>query len=192
MKLGLLNSTLPTRLPSNLQPTSPDVSLISAHLSPSVLWSVPSPSPSGQFSSDPVNSDHLPILINFLDPQRRFNLNHVRANRSFTNFRRANWQGFRTDLGSYLPAAPPTSCSHGEKVLRKAILKASGRNIPSGISGSFTPNLPPEAAPLIRERDQLWAYNPFDPQIAVLQSRIRDVCNAASRDAFQKEVGESE
>jgi hypothetical protein len=52
-----LNLDTPTRLPGNGAPSSPDVTLISAHLLPSVSWS----------TATRLNSDHLPISVSFLE-----------------------------------------------------------------------------------------------------------------------------
>jgi hypothetical protein len=55
----ILNSDSHTRCPPNGATTSPDLSLISVHLALSVSWS----------TDTTLNSDHLPICINFIDDQ---------------------------------------------------------------------------------------------------------------------------
>ena len=52
-----LNLDSPTRLPTNGSPSSPDLSLASAHIASSFSWS----------TSISLNSNHLPILLSILD-----------------------------------------------------------------------------------------------------------------------------
>jgi endonuclease/exonuclease/phosphatase family metal-dependent hydrolase len=53
------NTDSPTRLPSNGDSSSPDISLISTHLALSVSWA----------TDISLNSDHLPICISVIDVQ---------------------------------------------------------------------------------------------------------------------------
>ena len=124
--LVILNQDTPTRLPGNNQrSTSPDISLISAHLAMAVNWSVDAK----------LSSDHLPISISFVDDQP-----NPRLSRTFTNFHRADWNGYRTELESLVShLLPPTSCASGEKKLRSAILTASKHNIPAGFRKDHIP-----------------------------------------------------
>ena len=55
-EMGILNENCPTRLPSNQQPTSPDISLVKKSLLTSCDWS----------TEIGLRSDHLPILIHFI------------------------------------------------------------------------------------------------------------------------------
>ena len=189
---AFINLDAPTRLPSAGTSSSPDVSIASAHFAQHLQWSVPV-SDNVNFSSSPLNSDHLPILISLSDP------NHlpppppsVRSRKSFTNFRRANWTNFTSDLEGFLPATPPSSCAKGEKVLRNAVLKSSRRNIPAGFRHDFTPSLPPEAVPVRDRRDALRAANPHDPEIAVLERQMREICDKAKRDEFNEELASAD
>jgi hypothetical protein len=79
--LCVLNTNLPTCLPcaGNQALSSPDVSLISSHLVPSVTWS----------THTTLNSDHLPITVIF-----RTNASPPRSKRTFSNFLKADWAGF--------------------------------------------------------------------------------------------------
>ena len=82
--LCVLNTDEPTRLPSGNQcASSPDISLISAHLALNIEWSV----------STSLSSDHLPILICFDNDSP---LPHL--GRTFTNYKRANWPAYRDEL----------------------------------------------------------------------------------------------
>ena len=77
---AFLNTDSPTRVPSNGSPSSPDVSLASAHLLRHLLWSVPQVL-NGSFSSPPLNSDHLSILVSFVDPLHQNNFNTIHTQR---------------------------------------------------------------------------------------------------------------
>ena len=188
---SILNLDHPTRVPANGSPSSPDVSLASSHLSPNLSWSVPHIL-NNSFSSSPLNSDHLPILISFVDPLHQHDFNIVRAQCSYVNLRKADWANFTSDLESHIPLTPPSSCAKGEKILRDAVDKAAKRNIPAGFRKDFIPNFPPEAIPLRAQRDQLRAANPRDPQIAVLERQIRTACDKEAHKAFDKELEEAD
>lgn len=77
--LCVLNLDTPTQLPSNGMSSSPDVSLISAHLLTAVNWS----------TNVALNSDHLPVSIVYAD-----DLPPECDSRTFTNFRLVNWDLF--------------------------------------------------------------------------------------------------
>jgi hypothetical protein len=94
--LCVLNSLSPTRLPkaTNQAPSSPDVSLVSAHLVPSMTWSV----------QTTLNSDHLPITMNFSTgacPSR--------IKRTYTNFLKADWAGFIRESESLFSQQPTSN-----------------------------------------------------------------------------------
>ena len=96
-----INADTPTRLPPNGSPSSPDISLVTAHLATSFSWS----------TSTTLNSDHLPILISILD-----SIPPVRPTRSFINFKLARWRDFREEVERRLDFLPtPSSCDRGEK-----------------------------------------------------------------------------
>ena len=156
-------------------------------------WSVPHVV-GNSFSSTPLNSDHLPILLSFVDPlhQRDFNDSNIRTRRSFLNMRKADWAGFTRDVDSFLPQSLPTSCVKGEKVFRNAVLKASRRNTPAGYRRDFIPNLPPEAVAIRDGRDALRASDPDSPELPALERELRDVCNKATYETFNKELENTE
>ena len=116
---SILNQDSSTRLPRNNQrATSPDVSLILAHLALAVSWSV----------DVKLSSDHLPIGICFVNDHP-----NPRLTRSIVNFRLADWNGYRLELeGLVSQLPPPSSCASGEKDLRKAIQPAAKHHIPAG------------------------------------------------------------
>ena len=118
----ILNEDHHTRIPTgannNQRSSSPDISLISAHLAVAVTWSV----------STNLSSDHLPITIAFSG-----DTDCPQLSKSFTNFHRAKWDGFKSELENLVAALPqPSLCSSGEKAFRVAILTAAKHHIPAG------------------------------------------------------------
>ena len=179
-----------TRLPTSGNPSSPDVSIASAHLVNDLSWSVPTVE-NGSFSARPLNSDHLPIVITVADPLLQQATPSIRQTKTYVNFHRANWANFTRDLDAALPATPPTSCTAGE-VLRRAIHAASRRNIPAGFRHDFVPNFPPAAAAARDRRDALRAADPSDPRIAEAGREIRVACNQAARERFNEELSSAD
>ena len=77
-----LNEDQPTRLPSNGNPTSPDISLASLPFLPYITWT----------THISLGSDHLPIVINLETEIKPV----PSINKTFTNFRKADWDRFQT------------------------------------------------------------------------------------------------
>ena len=175
-----LNEDTHTRRPASInQPnSSPDISIVSAHLAPSLLWS----------TVDTLNSDHLPILISFAD----FNMAPPRSRKTFTNFRRADWNAFTSELESLVDDLdPPSSCMKGEKLLREAVLTAAKHHIPSGYRQVFIPAFPPQAARLSDERDRLRSSNPLDPEVARLNAEISGLVVEERRARYKEFIEKS-
>lgn len=186
--LSLLNLDFPTRVPRDGNPSSPDVSLATSHLLPSLNWAVPYITDNA-FSSSPLNSDHLPILITFVDPFHQHDFaNSTRPQRSYVNLRKADWAAFTAELESLVPVDLPSSCAKGERLLRDAVNTAAKHAIPAGYRFDFVPGLPPEAVAVRDERDRVRAANPRDPQVAALERQVRDLCDMAAREEFNKEL----
>ena len=168
----ILNKDTPTRLPgSNQRPTSPDLSLISAHLALAVNWDV----------DVRLSSDHLPISISFVDDQP-----NPRLTRTFTNFQRADWNGYTSELErlvSQLP--PPTSCAKDEKKLRQAISTAAKHHIPAGFRKDHLPNKNREINELANRHDELRQHDPDDPELGNLATEIKMARNKVSRDKWR-------
>ena len=158
----ILNEDSPTRLPKHGPPSSPDLSLISSHLYFDTTWE----------TQIRLNSDHLPILIELSGLQ---STPPHRSRKTFTNFKKANWTRFREETEElFHQAPPPTLCSRGEKSFRNILKEASRHNIPAGYIRDEVPSIPPEASPLIKERDALRSANPQDPRIPILDTSIHE------------------
>ena len=176
--LCVLNHDQPTRLPlgagNNQRPTSPDVSLISAHLALAVTWS----------THIHLASDHLPITIAFDD-----DVPNPRLTRSFINFKRADWPKFKDEAETLVSQLrPPKTCGDGEKLFRKAILTAAKHHIPAGYRKEYVPGRTPEVVDLQKRYDALRTQNPQDPALADIEGEIKRVSAAASRSKWQNFV----
>ena len=159
--LCIINGDAPTRLPSNGAPSSPDISLISAHLATSVSWE----------AWTTGNSDHIPLTISYIDNDGFPDIPRFR--RSYTNFRLADWDKWKEEVEERVSRLPaPSNASTGEKAFRRVLLDASRRHIPTGYHKSFRPSLCPEARDLMKERDSRRARDPADPSLEALQARI--------------------
>ena len=139
--------------------SSPDITLASASLLPTVEWSV----------ETALSSDHLPITI---DLQRAV-IKTTSAKRVYVNFAKANWAGFKDHCErAFSQLQPPDDPRQGEKVFRTIVVGAGKRFIPAGRIAEIRPNFPTEAARLADERDQIRAQIPDDPRLPVLNTDI--------------------
>ena len=171
----LNNPDIPTRPSSN---SSPDVSFASSSIALNFDWNV----------QTTLNSDHLPISICIDDDTPA-----VRPRRSFTNFRRANWDGFRSESeAAFARLPPPTSCSTGEKLWRRIILKASSHHIPCGYRSNYVPGLNAESAGLVRERDEVRVRDPNDPSLVDINQRLATSIASSNRARWMEKVTEAD
>jgi hypothetical protein len=140
-----LNEDSATRIPSavNQPPSSPDITLATAHLALELSWSI-------QIT---FNSDHLPILIEFPNNLVPPGTSRVKT---YTNFSKADWPCFIRESEAILRACPlPTSCSSGEKVFRDALLSAAKLSIPAGYVQDCVPGLSRKITDKIEKRNEI-------------------------------------
>ncbi|KAF2344021.1 Endonuclease/exonuclease/phosphatase, partial [Trinorchestia longiramus] len=90
--LFLLNQDSPTRLPSDGNPSSPDLTIVSPHLALETSWT----------PLTRLNSDHLPIAISLSTNQPP----QQPPRRTFTNFNKANWEAFTIHTEEIFRNAP--------------------------------------------------------------------------------------
>ena len=170
--LYLLNQPTPTHpLPV---PTSPDLSLISAHLATAVEWK----------THHALNSDHLPISISFVEDSPP-----IRTKCTYTNFHRADWTKYRAiseRLFSSLP--PPTTAARAVNNFNRVLLEAAKTSIPAGYRRDFDPTLTPEVVGLTSERDAKRAQDPADPDIPTLNTEIGRRIREAAREKWRATV----
>ena len=161
---GILNWDSPTRLPGNTNPSSPDVSLVSASLITSTNWQ----------TKTNLCSDHLPILISL---QMDHTINPIPHRNSF-NLKKANWDRYSKEIEDKLSKRRlPSNCQKGEKILRTIILKAASRHILSGRHRINTEPVPAEILEKMRARDDLRSRDPTSPDLQQMNDEITRTTN---------------
>ena len=174
--LTLLNRDLPTRVPTGQNPSSPDITLISSHISQETCWT----------PATALNSDHLPILINPFPADTQTNDRNLPL---FKNYRKANWKKYREsteDLFANQP--PPSSCSKAYRTFAEILLRADRKFIPKGRRQEILFGLSPEAIDLIKRRDRLRASNPQDPSLPELQREVEQSVVKGARDTWIRKI----
>ena len=180
--LGVLNSEQPTRLPSNGQPTSPDISLASFTLLPVSEWE----------THKTFSSDHLPITITIsAEIEKSFS-----ERKTFTNFNKAKWPEFTqlTDeefsklLSS--PDTEPKDVHSAEKKFRNIINNVSKFCIPSGRIKEVIPEVPTEAVRKMTLRDSIRSTDPNSEEIQQLNNDISSLILNHKKDKWKKTVEE--
>ena len=164
----------PTRLPSNANPSSPDVSLASASLITSTNWQ----------TKTNLGSDHLLILIS-MQMDITINIPH----RTSFNLKKANWDRYRKEIENKLSKRRlPTNSQKGGKFLRTIILKAASRHIPSGRNRIHTEPVPAEILDRIRARDDLRYRDPTSPALQQIHAEITRTTNEHRRNTWRQFV----
>ena len=175
--LLVLNEDTATRIPSaqNQPSSSPDISLASAHLAIELTWS----------TRLTLNSDHLPILIEFPSNQ------HPQATRvrTYTNFSKADWPRFIREVEEILVGCPlPTSCSSGEKIFRDALLTSAKHSIPAGFVQNSVPGLSREVVDRMEQRDEIRRVDPHSPEITQLNREIASEVSDNKRRIWREKI----
>ena len=174
---GVLNCDKPTRIPTTGQPTSPDLSLASLSLLPVIEWD----------TITKFSSDHVPIQISI---QADFHQQYS-DRRTFVNFDKANWEDFtKLTEEEFSKSRKPTDVQKGEKWFRKIVNKVSKLCIPQGRIKSVYPEIPREAAELIKQRDELRSTDPTCENITQLNKDITDLVTNHRREKWRKSVEE--
>ena len=175
--LGCLNEDSHTRLPSNGEPSSPDVSLASLSLLPYTSWKV----------ETTLNSDHLPIIIAIkteIQPQRSENITYI-------NFKKADWEKFENETEKEFDKLPsPSDIYKGEKTFRAILNKVSKLTIPHGRIKDILSEVPTEAVIKMKERDRLRESDPLSPEINQLNKDINNCITNHKREKWRETVSE--
>ena len=171
--LVLLNTDSPTRLPSDSNPTSPDLSISTPHIAIDSEWS----------TLTTLNSDHLPIFIQL---GRAFSMTFPEPpRRTFTNFRKARWDSYTWETEErFSNMELPSSCSTGEGSFRRVLTAAAHKHIPRGNIPHMIPNLTDSAKRLIDERDSLRRLDPTNPYISTLDEQITQDIHKSNRQTW--------
>ncbi|XP_036339977.1 uncharacterized protein LOC118749288, partial [Rhagoletis pomonella] len=151
-----MNDDAPTRIMGSCS-SSPDLTIASAGLINSISWR----------PMLTLASDHLPIVISINKPTDFAPADH----RTYTNFNKADWDGFAEVTESSFATLPtPTNIHTGERQFRRVVTAAADRFIPSGRIAEVRPNFPAEAA-----------IDPGDPRLRDLNLEIRQLVNQHKR-----------
>ena len=153
-----LNTDTPTRVPNNAhqQPTSPDITTISSSLYNRTTWK----------TIHALNSDHLPILQTI----QTDNKNTIQQNRrSYTNYRKADWDKFTQDTQDAFSALqPPTDIHDANKTFTNILYQAGKKHIPVGKIRNTDKLLPQDIRNKIRQRNWTSKNTPQHPSIPEL------------------------
>ncbi len=184
----VLNENLPTRVPTNGQPTSPDISLASTSIVNSTEWK----------TKTCLGSDHLPIIIKI-----KTSINPIKSDfRNYINFNKADWEKFTKiteqevlklpDPTLIDPAtgSPAINIHQAEKAFRKVINKAAKRTIPGGRIKDIIPEIPTVTANKIKARDELRSTNPNSPEIANMNRDILKEIKIHRKNKWREKVNE--
>ncbi|XP_036322431.1 uncharacterized protein LOC118736443, partial [Rhagoletis pomonella] len=151
-----MNDDAPTRIMGSCS-SSPDLTITSAGLINSISWR----------PMLTLASDHLPIISSINKPTDFAPADH----RTYTNFNKADWDGFAEVTESSFAALPtPTNIHTGERQFRRVVTTAAARFIPSGSIAEARPNFPAEAA-----------VDPGDPRLRDLNLEIRQLVHQHKR-----------
>lgn len=160
VNFGFLNEDLPTRITPTCT-SAPDISLASPSLLPTASWK----------PETKLSSDHLPIIISIPIEVKKTKS----ANRTFINFRKADWKGFRNYTESIFSRAEEVTDVHkSEKYFRSVVQRAAKKFIPTGRILRTYNSVSSETAKLISERDKIRQENPSDPRLKDLNKNISD------------------
>ena len=156
---AVLNKDLPTRLPGNANPSSPDVSLASASLITSSDWQ----------THTTMSSAHLPILIGLQTTATSSPARH----RTYINLKKADWSRYRQEIERKLSSRHlPTDCQKDKKLFRATLLKAASHHIPTGRRKLYTQQVPAEILTMMEERDDLRKQDPASPRLPTMNDEI--------------------
>src|SRR6478609_1967018 len=159
---SMLNRNSYTRLPpnQNQQPTSPDITTISSNLLNKTQWE----------TKTALHSDHLPILITITITE---NFRLQQTPNTFTNYKKANWTGFKEEIEQALSNTPaPDNVHTSNKLLTNLILTADKHHIPKGQVKTRNSILPAPIRDLIKTRNNLRRTKPTDPNRKLLNNDI--------------------
>ena len=172
--LGVCNEDTATRSTATSN-TAPDLSLATSNLLPTCSWTV----------NSALSSDHLPIHLSLTTQIKKTSA----PNKTFVNFKKANWPGFRNFIENKLSSAEPQDDPHkGELFLRQIINKASKIYIPAGRIPKILNAVPSETAKLIEERDKLRSEDPSNDRLRDMNTNINKKINEHRKEKWLEQL----
>ena len=173
---GPLNEDSPTRVPTNGEVSSPDVSLASSSLIAPSSWQT--------LSS--LSSDHLPVLIKL---QMKYTP-LPGSRRTYINLKKADWDGYSKEVDDILGRETlPTDCQQHETIFRKALIKAASHHIPTGRHRLHEEPLPTKICQLMEKRDDIRSRDPTSSELPRLNDEIKSAISNHKRDKWREFVG---
>ena len=173
-----LNTDTPTRVPNNAhqQPTSPDITTISSSLYNRTTWK----------TIHALNSDHLPILLTI----QTDNKNTIQQNRrSYTNYRKADWDKFTQDTEDAFSALqPPTDIHDANKTFTNILYQAGKKHIPVGKIRNTDKLLPQDIRNKIRQRNWTSKNTPQHPSIPELNKEISNFISTNKTEIWREHI----
>ena len=158
---GILNWVSPTRVPTNAEPSSLDVSLASSSLITSCSWQTLST----------LSSGHLPILIR-LEIKTPSNPG---LRQTYVNLKNANWDRYRQEVKAALSKRSlPTDCQKVEKIFRTVLLKAASHHFPTRHQRLHEKHAPVEILDVMNRRVDLRKRDPTSPELPGLNKDIQN------------------
>ena len=159
--------------------TSPDISLASPNITTACDWS----------TKTALSSDHLPIHVSIASTVTKTKA----PNRTFINFNKADWDGFKNYIEEAVSSPPQTENVHKhERFLREVINTAAKIYIPAGRIHKVHNALPSDIAKLMADRDELRTNDPSNPSINNLNHEINDAINTHRRDKWLSHLEQCE
>ena len=138
----------------------PDISTASNTIYNNITWS----------TLNALNSDHNPIKISY-NSKTKFRL--IQHRRSYTNYRKADWQGFTNSIENALTDTTDVTDVHkSNKILTLFLLDADKHYIPKGKIRPNNPLLPENIRAQIKERYIIKANDPTDNRLEHLNKDI--------------------
>ena len=173
-----LNTDTPTRVPNNApqQPTSPDITTISSSLYNRMTWK----------TIHALNSDHLPILLTI----QTDNKHTIQQNRrSYTNYRKADWDKFTQDTEDAFSALqPPTYIHDANKTFTNILYQAGKKHIPVGRIRNTDKLLPQDIRNKIRHRNWTSKNTPQHPSIPELNKEISTLISTNKTEIWREHI----
>ena len=157
-----LNTDTPTRVPANnnQQPTSPDITTVTAELHRRCKWE----------TITALTSDHLPIRTTI---NTKSNFRIVQHRHTYTNYNKADWSKFTEEIELNLHNIPdPTNVHAANRIITNLIKSADKHCIPKGKIKNQHKLLPEEIRAKIDIRDQMRTDDATDPRLDELNNEI--------------------
>jgi hypothetical protein len=145
---------------ANQQPTSPDLTTATTDLHQRCNWE----------TKTALSSDHLPIIITF-NTGTSFRL--VQHRRTYTNYKKANWEDFTEEIETGLTnAQEPTDVHQSNRIIVNLIKQADKHHIPKGKIKDSYKLLPEHIRDTIAQRDLIRIADPTDHRLTLLNEEI--------------------